>query len=84
MRLIRLASLVHEVNPVHIARTSRIVVVSERIQLRCERTTVRILPRAVVFTTTAAAIYSFGYGLRIFTAEPRSTQPCIPASVRGR
>jgi len=32
-------------------------------------------PRAVVFITTAAAIYSLGHGLQTFTAVPRSTQP---------
>ena len=30
-------------------------------------------PRAVVFITTAAAIYSLGHGLQTFTAVPRST-----------
>ena len=36
-----------------------------------------ILIRTVVFTATAAAICSLGYGLCTFTAVPRSTQPSI-------
>ena len=39
-----------------------------------ERSHVQIPPRAVVFITTATAIYSFGHGLHIFTALRRSTQ----------
>jgi len=35
---------------------------------------------AVAFIATAAAIYSLGHGLRIFTAVPRSTQP---STLRG-
>jgi len=46
-----------------------------RTPLWCERTEVRISPRAVVFIATAAAIYSLGHGLQTFTAVPRSTQP---------
>jgi len=44
-------------------------------EVRCDWTQVRILPRAVVFITTAAAIYSLGHGLQTFTAVPLSTQP---------
>jgi len=33
----------------------------------------------LLFTATAAAIYSLGHGLRTFTAVPRSTQ--LPPSV---
>jgi len=46
-----------------------------------EKTNVHILrtlfpqSRAVVFITTAAAIYSLGHGLCTFTAVPTSTQP---------
>jgi len=53
---------------------------------RCERTEVRITPRAVVFIATADAIYSLGHGLRTFTAVPRSIQPstlCGTVQFRG-
>ena len=46
-----------------------------RVRLWCERTQVRISPRAVVFITTATAIYSLGHRLCTFTAVPRSTRP---------
>jgi len=49
-------------------------------EVRCDWTQVLILPRAVVFITTAAAIYSLGHGLQTFTAVPRSTQP---SALRG-
>jgi len=48
-----------------------------RVRLRCERTKVRIKPRAVVFIMAVAAIYSLGHGLRTFAAVPRSTQLSI-------
>jgi len=35
---------------------------------------------AVVFITTATAVYSLGHGLHTLTAVPRSTQP---STIRG-
>jgi len=43
--------------------------------LRCEKTQVRISLWAVVFITTATAIYSLEHGLHTLTAVPRSTEP---------
>jgi len=37
-----------------------------------------------VFIANATAICSLGHGLRIFTAAPRSTQPCIPPGSLNR
>ena len=54
--------------------------VVSRVWLRCYRTQVQITPLTVVFTATAAAIYSLGHGLHTFTAVLRSTQP---STLRG-
>jgi len=63
-------SLRHEVDTLA-GRSSRVVSASD-----CGvRTRVRITLQAVVFIATAAAIYSFGHGLRTSTAVPWSTQP---------
>ena len=43
--------------------------------LQCERSQVQTSPPAVVFITTATAIYSLGHGLHTLTAVPRLTQP---------
>jgi len=45
-----------------------------------QTTQVRISPQAVVFITTATAIYSLGHGLHTLTAVPRLTQP---STLRG-
>jgi len=37
-----------------------------------------------VFIATAIAICSLGHGLHIFTAVPKSTQPCIPSRLLNR
>ena len=47
----------------------------QRIWLRCEKTQCWISSQMAVFTTTAAATYSLGYGLYLGTAVPRSTKP---------
>ena len=42
------------------------------------RTQIQISPWAVVFITTATAIYSLGHGLQTLTAVLRFTQPSTP------
>jgi len=45
--------------------------------------TVRSSPRMAVFIASATVIRSLGHGLHIFTAVPRSTQPCIPGVAKS-
>jgi len=45
--------------------------------------TVRSSPRMAVFIASATVIRSLEHGLHIFTAVPRSTQPCIPGVAKS-